>query len=176
MINLIVLFLLRSPTVKKLKLSNKKFNFGIPDEYLKFKGLDIEIKDKLISVIESLKEDGHKVEILKFPFLKYLVPTYYVLTTAEASSNLARYDGAHYGFRSENAVDINSTYENSRSEGFGIEVKRRIMLGNFVLSSGYYDAYFTKAQKVRRLIKTKTEEMLQNNDVLIPSYCPFYSF
>ena len=144
------------PSNKKIELSKKKFNIGIPDEYLKFK--------------------GHKVEILKFPFLKYLVPTYYVLTTAEASSNLARYDGAHYGYRTNKAVDINSTYENSRSEGFGIEVKRRIMLGNFVLSSGYYDAYFTKAQKVRRLIKTKTEEMLKNNDVLILPTAPSTAF
>ena len=166
----------KEPNSKKIKSSNKKFNFGIPDEYLKFKDLDIEIKNKLMSVIESLKEDGHKVEILNFPFLKYLVPTYYVLTNAEASSNLARYDGAHYGFRTNNAIDINSTYENSRSEGFGIEVKRRIMLGNFVLSSGYYDAYFTKAQKVRRLIKTKTEEMLENNDVLILPTAPSTAF
>ena len=164
------------PSNKKIKLSNKKFSFGIPEEYLNFKGLDIEIKNKLMSVIENLKEDGHKVEFLKFPFLKYLVPTYYVLTTAEASSNLARYDGVHYGFRTKNAIDINSTYENSRSEGFGIEVKRRIMLGNFVLSSGYYDAYFTKAQKVRRLIKTKTEEMLKNNDVLILPTAPSTAF
>ena len=166
----------QKPSNKKIKLSGKKFNFGIPDEYLKFEGLDIEIKNKLMSVIENLKENGHKVEILKFPFLKYLVPTYYVLTTAEASSNLARYDGAHFGFRTNNAVDINSTYENSRSEGFGMEVKRRIMLGNFVLSSGYYDAYFTKAQKVRKLIKTKTEEMLKNNDVLIFPTAPSTAF
>ena len=166
----------KDPSNKKIKIFNKKFNFGIPDEYLKFEGLDIEIKNKLMSIIEKLKEDGHKVEILKFPFLKYLVPTYYVLTTAEASSNLARYDGAHFGFRSNSSKDINSTYENTRSEGFGMEVKRRIMLGNFVLSSGYYDAYFTKAQKVRRLIKTKTEEMLQNNDVLILPTAPSTAF
>ena len=166
----------KDPSNKKIKIPNKKFNFGIPDEYLKFEGLDIEIKNKLMSIIEKLEEDGHKVEILKFPFLKYLVPTYYVLTTAEASSNLARYDGAHFGFRSNNSKDINSTYENTRSEGFGMEVKRRIMLGNFVLSSGYYDAYFTKAQKVRRLIKTKTEEMLQNNDVLILPTAPSTAF
>ena len=166
----------KDPSNKKIKIPNKKFNFGIPDEYLKFEGLDIEIKNKLMSIIEKLKEDGHKVEILKFPFLKYLVPTYYVLTTAEASSNLARYDGAHFGFRSNSSKDINSTYENTRSEGFGMEVKRRIMLGNFVLSSGYYDAYFTKAQKVRRLIKTKTEEMLQNNDVLILPTAPSTAF
>ena len=166
----------KEPSNKKIKIPVKKFNFGIPDEYLKFEGLDIEIKNKLMFTIEKLKEDGHKVEILKFPFLKYLVPTYYVLTNAEASSNLARYDGAHFGFRSNNSKDINSTYENTRSEGFGMEVKRRIMLGNFVLSSGYYDAYFTKAQKVRRLIKTKTEEMLQNNDVLILPTTPSTAF
>ena len=122
------------------------------------------------------RNKGHKIEYLKFPFLKYLVPTYYVLTTAEASSNLARYDGAHFGYRTKDAKDINSTYEKSRSEGFGIEVKRRIMLGNFVLSSGYYNAYFTKAQKVRRLIKEKTEQMLKRNHVLLLPTTPTTAF
>jgi aspartyl-tRNA(Asn)/glutamyl-tRNA(Gln) amidotransferase subunit A len=93
-----------------------------------------------------------------------------VLTTAEASSNLSRYDGVHYGYRSPNATDLESTYKKSRSEGFGKEVKRRIMLGTFVLSSGYYDAYYSKAQKVRRILQDKTKEILSNYDfILLPS-------
>ena len=161
---------------KTIKISNKKFNIGIPEEYLNFEKLDIEVSTKIKSLIDELENKGHKIEYLKFPFLKYLVPTYYVLTTAEASSNLARYDGAHFGYRTKDAKDINSTYEKSRSEGFGIEVKRRIMLGNFVLSSGYYDAYFTKAQKVRRLIKEKTEQMLKRNHVLLLPTTPTTAF
>lgn len=154
----------------------KKLKIGIPNEYLNFEGLDAEIKDKTLSIIDKLKSNGHQIEMLKFPYLDYIVPTYYVLTTAEASSNLSRYDGAHFGFRSKFSNDIDSTYENSRSEGFGIEVKRRIMLGNFVLSSGYYDAYFTKAQKVRRLIANKTQQMLKNKDVLLFPTTPSTAF
>ena len=161
---------------KKINPLNNKMAIGIPKDYLHFKSLDPEIKTQTESIIEKLKSDGHQINYINFPFVKYLVPCYYVLTTAEASSNLARYDGAHYGFRSENANDINSTYELSRTEGFGLEVKRRIMLGNFVLSSGYYDAYFTKAQKVRRLIKKETEQMLKKNDILLFPTTPTTAF
>ena len=162
--------------LKKIEPLNNKMTIGIPKDYLDFKSLDPEIKIKTESVIEKLKHDGNQINYINFPFIKHLVPCYYVLTTAEASSNLARYDGAHYGFRSENANDINSTYELSRTEGFGLEVKRRIMLGNFVLSSGYYDAYFTKAQKVRKLIKEATEQMLKENDILLFPTTPTTAF
>ena len=162
--------------LKKIEPLNNKMAIGIPKDYLNFKSLDPEIKIKTESVIEKLKHDGHQINYINFPFVKHLVPCYYVLTTAEASSNLARYDGAHFGFRSKFSNDIDSTYENSRSEGFGIEVKRRIMLGNFVLSSGYYDAYFTKAQKVRRLIANKTQQMLKNKDVLLFPTTPSTAF
>ena len=162
--------------LKKIEPLNNKMAIGIPKDYLDFKSLDPEIKIKTESIIEKLKRDGHQINYINFPFIKHLVPCYYVLTTAEASSNLARYDGAHYGFRSENANDINSTYELSRTEGFGLEVKRRIMLGNFVLSSGYYDAYFTKAQKVRKLIKETTEQMLKENDILLFPTTPTTAF
>ena len=162
--------------LKKIEPLNNKMAIGIPKDYLDFKSLDPEIKIKTESVIKKLKRDGHQINYINFPFIKHLVPCYYVLTTAEASSNLARYDGAHYGFRSENANDINSTYELSRTEGFGLEVKRRIMLGNFVLSSGYYDAYFTKAQKVRKLIKEATEQMLKENDILLFPTTPTTAF
>ena len=116
---------------------------------LESNGLDPEIKARITEIIAKLKAEGHTVEAVDFPYLDYLVPTYYVLTTAEASSNLARFDGINFGYRSKNATDLESTYKKSRSEGFGAEVKRRIMLGTFVLSSGYYDAYYSKGQKVR---------------------------
>ena len=161
---------------KKIEPLNDKLAIGIPKDYLNFKSLDLEIKVKTESIIEKLESDGHQINYINFPFVKHLVPCYYVLTTAEASSNLARYDGAHFGYRSENANDINSTYVLSRTEGFGLEVKRRIMLGNFVLSSGYYDAYFTKAQKVRRLIKEATEQMLKENDILLFPTTPTTAF
>ena len=155
---------------------SKKLAIGIPEDYMTFKNLDKEVKEKTLETIQGLADQGHEINYIKFPFVDYLVPCYYVLTTAEACSNLARYDGAHYGYRSEKAKDIESTYSSTRTEGFGIEVKRRIMLGNFVLSSGYYDAYFTKAQKVRRLIKQKTEEMLSENDILLFPTTPSTAF
>ena len=161
---------------KKIEPLDNKLAIGIPKDYLNFKSLDPEIKVKTESIIEKLESDGHQINYINFPFVKHLVPCYYVLTTAEASSNLARYDGAHFGYRSENANDINSTYVLSRTEGFGLEVKRRIMLGNFILSSGYYDAYFTKAQKVRRLIKEATEQMLKENDILLFPTTPTTAF
>jgi aspartyl-tRNA(Asn)/glutamyl-tRNA(Gln) amidotransferase subunit A len=108
--------------------------------------------------------------------MEYMVPTYYVLTTAEASSNLSRYDGVHFGYRSLNATDIESTYMLSRTEGFGEEVKRRIMLGTFVLSSGYFDAYYTKAMKVRQVIKQKTDEIFNDFDFVIGPTTPDTAF
>ncbi len=161
---------------KEINPFHEKLSIGVPKDYLNFKSLDPEIKTNTESIIEKLKSEGHQINYLSFPFVKHLVPCYYVLTTAEASSNLARYDGAHFGYRSENANDIDTTYELSRTEGFGLEVKRRIMLGNFVLSSGYYDAYFTKAQKVRRLIKERTEQMLKENDILLFPTTPTTAF
>jgi len=132
--------------------------------------LNPEIKKRIEEIISELKKKGHIVEPVDFPYLDYLVPTYYVLTTAEASSNLARFDGIRYGYRSKNATDLESTYRKSRSEGFGKEVKRRIMLGTFVLSSGYYDAYYSKAQKVRRILRDKTNDILKEYDfILLPT-------
>lgn len=144
--------------------------------YIENEGLDTEIKEKFYQTIEKLKEEGHTVEATEFPYLDYLVPTYYVLTTAEASSNLARYDGIHFGYRSPQAFDLESTYLKSRSEGFGEEVKRRIMLGTYVLSAGYYDAYYGKGQKVRRILKQETDKILSQYDfVLMPTspHTPF---
>ena len=139
-------------------------------------GLDDEIRNKFYQTLEKLKAEGNTVEAVDFPYLEYLVPTYYVLTTAEASSNLARYDGVHYGYRSPNATDLDSTYRKSRTEGFGKEVKRRIMLGTFILSAGYYDAYYTKGLKVRQLIRQKTLEIFKDFDYILTPTTPGTAF
>jgi aspartyl-tRNA(Asn)/glutamyl-tRNA(Gln) amidotransferase subunit A len=139
-------------------------------ECIEHEGLDPEIRTYMKGLIDKLKGEGHTVEAVDFPYLEFLVPAYYVLTTAEASSNLSRYDGVHFGYRSKNAFDLESTYKKSRSEGFGAEVKSRIMLGTFVLSEGYYDAYYSKAQKVRRMIQDKTREIFQKHEfILLPT-------
>lgn len=138
--------------------------------------LDPDVRAQSEMVIEKLKAAGHTVEAVDFPLLEHMVPVYYILTTAEASSNLARYDGIHYGYRSENAEDLESTYKLSRTEGFGPEVKRRILLGTFVLSSGYYDAYYGKAQKVRRLVVEKTESLFKDYDLIFSPTTPHTAF
>jgi len=141
-------------------------------ESLSSPGVDAEVKNVLTLTIDKLRAEGHTVKPITFEYLDYLVPTYYILATAEASSNLSRYDGVHYGYRSPRATDLQSTYKLSRSEGFGKEVKRRIMLGTFVLSAGYYDAYYAKAQKTRRLIREKTQEILKEYDFLLTPTAP----
>lgn len=139
-------------------------------EALDSEGLDKEVRQTFERGIQALKNDGHIVDPVSFDLLDYVVPTYYILTMAEASSNLARYDGVHYAYRNERAVDLETTYKRSRSNGFGPEVKRRIVLGTFVLCAGYYDAYYAKAQKVRRLIQEKTDEILSEYDfIMIPT-------
>ena len=158
------------------KFDNKPKKIAYISECLNRKGLDPEVKEFIENKIDKLKSEGHIVEPISFPYLDLLVPTYYVLTTAEASSNLARFDGVHYGYRSENITNLESTYINSRTEGFGEEVKRRIMLGTFVLSAGYHDAYFTKAQKIRRLIKDKTNEMFEEYDFVVSPTTPHTPF
>ncbi|HXI00308.1 MAG TPA: Asp-tRNA(Asn)/Glu-tRNA(Gln) amidotransferase subunit GatA [Sphingobacteriaceae bacterium] len=145
-------------------------------EVLEAEALDAGIKVTLETVIDQLRKEGHTVEEVSFKYLEYLVPTYYILTMAEASSNLARYDGVHYGYRCEGATDLESTYKLSRSKGFGAEVKRRIMMGSFVLSAGYYDAYYAKAQKVRRLIAEKTKELLTEYDFILMPTTPEPAF
>jgi len=155
---------------KELKNIPAKLRIAYIRDCLENEGLNPEIKIRISEIISKLKAAGHTVEAVDFPFLDYLVPTYYVLTTAEASSNLARFDGIGFGYRSKNATDLESTYKKSRTEGFGAEVKRRIMLGTFVLSSGYYDAYYSKGQKVRRIIQNKTNEILERYDfILLPT-------
>ncbi|MEX2596933.1 MAG: Asp-tRNA(Asn)/Glu-tRNA(Gln) amidotransferase subunit GatA [Salibacteraceae bacterium] len=153
-----------------------KYTFAYYKEVIESPGLHPTTKKLFVEHIDRLKSDGHKVIETSFPYLDHLVPCYYVLTTAEASSNLGRYDGVHYGVRSEKSQDIPSTYFNSRTEGFGPEVKRRIMLGTFVLSTGYYDTYYNKGQKVRRLIKNATDAILEKADFLISPTTPHPAF
>lgn len=143
---------------------------------LTHEGLSPEIKESFQNRVDALREAGFELDPVSFPLLDEMIPTYYVLTTAEASSNLARFDGIHYGYRSEQAQDIDTTYLYSRSEGFGPEVKRRIMLGTFVLSSGYYDAYYSKAQKVRRLIREATLDILSRYDLIMTPSTPHAAF
>jgi aspartyl-tRNA(Asn)/glutamyl-tRNA(Gln) amidotransferase subunit A len=158
------------------KKSEKKFRIAYIRECLGHEGVDPQVRSAIEARINKLKAEGHTVEPVSFPYLDYLVPTYYVLTTAEASSNLSRFSGIHYGHRSSAATDLESTYKKSRSEGFGKEVKRRIMLGTFVLSAGYYDAYYNKGQKVRRFIQDKTKEILREYDFILTPSTPGTAF
>lgn len=156
--------------------TEEKKKIAYLSEALHSEGLDPEIRQSFEKTIDSLKAAGHVVEPVSFELMDYVVPAYYILTMAEASSNLARYDGIHYGYRSKHAFDLESTYKASRSEGFGPEVKRRIILGTFVLSAGYYDAYYAKAQKVRRLIRDKTDEILKKYDFIMLPTTPTPAF
>lgn len=159
-----------------ISTENKAYKIAVPKEYLNAQGLNPELKKLFEKYIEKLIQDGNQIEYVSFPFLDLMVPVYYVLTTAEASSNLARYTGVLYGRRSEKADQVATTFTKSRSEGFGPEVKRRIMLGTFVLSAGYYDAYYGHAQRVRRLIQEKTNEILKNCDLILTLTTPDTAF
>lgn len=139
-------------------------------------GIQREIKENISKKIEQIRAAGHSVEAVELPLLEYVLPTYYILATAEASSNLSRFDGVRYGYRSPNSEDLFSLYKKSRSEGFGKEVQRRILLGTFVLSASYYDAYYTKAQKVRRIIRDKMKDILKQYDFIIMPITPTTAF
>ncbi len=141
-------------------------------EAMEHPGLDPGVKKACQAWIDSARARGHTVEAVDFPLLEYIIPTYYVLTTAEASSNLSRYDGIRYGYRSPSATNLMETYTRSRTEGFGTEVKRRIMLGAFVLSAGYYDAYYGKAQQARRMIRDATLKILESYDFIFLPAAP----
>ena len=141
--------------------------FAVMKQAVEHPGIDEEVRTSFQTLITKLEADGHTIEWFDFPLLDQMVPAYYVLTTAEASSNLSRYSGMMYGYRSNNASDLESTYTLSRTEGFGPEVKRRIMLGTFVLSSDHYNAYYEQAQKVRRIIQNETDAILSRNDAML---------
>ncbi len=155
---------------------NEPKRIALIKEAVSHPGVNPEVKAAFDKLVNQLTSAGHKVEEVSFPYMEQMVPTYYVLTTAEASSNLSRFDGVHYGHRSENAQGVEQTYTKSRTEGFGPEVKRRIMAGTFVLSQGFYDAYYTKAQKVRRVLQDKTNEILSNFDFVLTPTTPDAAF
>jgi aspartyl-tRNA(Asn)/glutamyl-tRNA(Gln) amidotransferase subunit A len=158
-----------------LSLNNKRLKLGFAREYFG-EGLSLEVKSAIEIVMDKLKKDGFEIEEISLPHSEYTIATYYILTTAEASSNLARYDGARYGYRSENSSSLLEMYKSSRSEAFGSEVKRRIMLGTYVLSAGYYDAYYRKAQKVRRFIKDDFDEAFKKVDIILTPTSPSPAF
>lgn len=148
---------------------------GLPKEFF-IKGLDSAIKSPILEAVAMLEKNGAKIIEVSLPHAGYGVSAYYLIATAEASSNLARYDGVKYGYRSSHPLDTISMYESTRSEGFGKEVKRRIMLGTYVLSAGYYDAYYRKAQKVRTLIKQDFDQAFENVDCMIAPVSPCLPF
>lgn len=159
----------------QLQFTNKA-KIAVFPTTLHSEGLNAEVKLAVESLIGKLKTEGHTVEEVSFELLDYLIATYYVLTTAEASSNLARFDGVHYGYRSPEAKEMDAVYKKSRTEGFGKEVKNRIMLGTFVLSSGYYDAYYSRAQKVRRILTDKINEIFKQYDFILMPTSPTVAF
>jgi aspartyl-tRNA(Asn)/glutamyl-tRNA(Gln) amidotransferase subunit A len=134
------------------------------------------VTEALKGKMAGLTAAGHTVEVYDFPLLDYILPTYYILTMAEASSNLSRYDGVRYGYRADKPENLEDMYKRTRSEGFGKEVKRRILLGTFVISANYFDAYFTKAQRVRRLISEANAALMQRFDVLLTPAAPGPAF
>jgi aspartyl-tRNA(Asn)/glutamyl-tRNA(Gln) amidotransferase subunit A len=160
-----------------LTIPPKTYKIAYFQEALNHPALDPTIKKEITNTIESLKAAGHYVKPVSFSLLNYVVPTYYVLTTAEASSNLSRFDGVRFGHRTKKeGLDLTEMYKASRSEGFGEEVKRRILLGTFVLSEGFFDAYFTKAQQVRQLLKQQTDIIFADYDCIISPTVPAPAF
>lgn len=148
-----------------------KFKIGLPGNYLK-NGIDEEVKSSVLNAAGEFMDAGMSVEEFEMPLMDYVVPAYYIIACAEASSNLSRYDGLKYGYRNENAKTLSDVYRISRSEGFGLEVKRRIMLGSFVLSSGYYDAYYKKALQARTLIKDAYNKLFERFDMILSPVAP----
>ncbi len=161
---------------REMKREPRSYRIAYIRETMESPALQREIREAIEHKITQLKSAGHTVEAIDFPLLEYVLPTYYILATAEASSNLSRFDGVRFGYRSKNTTDLESLYKKTRAEGFGKEVQRRILLGNFVLSSSYYDAYYTKAQKVRRLIREKTKDVFKDYDFIIMPTTPSTAF
>jgi aspartyl-tRNA(Asn)/glutamyl-tRNA(Gln) amidotransferase subunit A len=161
--------------VSELSMDVKGLRLGIPKEYFG-DALNPEIRQAVTKKIDILRSHGVKIAEVSLPHTEYTIAAYYILATAEASSNLARYDGARYGYRSADSHNLSDMYVKSRSEGFGTEVKRRIMLGTYVLSAGYYEAYYRKGQKVRRCIQEDFDRAFKQVDCLIAPTSPTTSF
>ena len=153
----------------------KGMKIGVPNDYIG-EGINQDVKDAILKSIEVYKSLGAEVEYFDMAASKYALPAYYIISSAEASSNLARYDGIKYGYRTENYDNLLNLYKNTRSEGFGKEVKRRIMLGTYALSSGYYDAYYKKAQQVRTVIKNDFDAAFEKYDFILTPTAPTTAF
>ena len=160
--------------LKNINKDIKGLKIGLPKEYFT-EELDKDIKEVVNNAVEQLKKLGAEIREVSLPYTKYAISTYYIISSAEAASNLSRYDGVRYGIR-KNDENIEEMYVKSRSEGFGTEVKRRIMIGNYVLSSGFYDAYYKKASQVRRLIKEDFEKVLSEVDIILTPVSPTTAF
>ena len=160
---------------KCLKNDVKGLKIGVPREFFG-EGINEEVTEKLEAAIEKYKEMGAEVEEFSLDIADYALATYYIIACAEASSNLGRFDGIRYGYRTKNFTDLKEIYRNSRSEGFGDEVKRRIILGTYVLSSGYYDAYYKKAQQVRTLVRKEFDKAFEKYDILLTPTSPTVAF
>ena len=161
----------------ELVAAPRKYRIAYFRQALEHPGLDPIMRTAITDLIDRLKQEGHTVDPIEFEYLKHIVPTYYVLTTAEASSNLSRFDAVRFGYRAPLvSSELNDMYKASRSAGFGKEVQRRIMLGTFVLSSGYFDAYFTKAQQVRRILYNKSVDVFKDYEAIISPTVPSIAF
>ncbi len=160
------------PEYSKLIKPKKTYQIAYYKNAIEHPSIDAEVRNACLETIEQLKAAGHTVTPIEFPELDYIVPAYYVLTTAEASSNLSRFDGVKYGYHAKEASSLEETYKLSRSQGFGKEVQRRIMSGAFVLSAGYYDAYYSKAQKVRSIVAEETYKTLEEFDFILSPVAP----
>jgi len=159
----------------RLNPSMKDITLGIPEEYFQ-DGLDGDIRNGVRSLIDKMREAGARVREIALPMTEYAIAIYYIIATAEASSNLARFDGVRYGFRAEDPGDLNEMYARTRAVGFGEEVRRRIMLGTYVLSAGYYDAYYRKALQVRRKLKEDFDNAFEHCDLIVSPTTPTPAF
>ena len=159
-----------SKSIEEKKLLGMKF--GVPKEFLA-RGLDPEVKESFMNILKTLTEQGAIVEFFSVETMEYMIPAYYIIASAEASSNLERFDGVKYGYRAAEYEGLHDMYKKTRTEGFGEEVKRRIMLGSFVLSSGYYDAYYLKALRTKALIKQEFDQAFEKYDVILAPAAPY---
>ncbi len=165
----------KTPEFTDWKLEIKNLKIGIPKEYF-IKGIDAEVEKIIKNAIKKYKEMGAKIEEVSLPHTEFAIATYYIITPSEISANLARYDGVRYGYSDRQGKDLMEVYLNSRGKGFGDEVRRRIILGTYALSTGYYEAYYLRAQKVRTKIRQDFEKVFQKVDVLMTPVSPFPAF
>ena len=161
--------------VAELEKPVRGLKLGVAKEYLG-EGLDKEVRSAIEAAIQKLAKQGCEIVEVSLPHTRYAIPAYYIVATAEASSNLARFDGVRYGYRAKDARTLSEMYRRSRDQGFGAEVKRRIMLGTYALSAGYYDAYYLKAQKVRTLLTRDFEEAFKKVDAIVAPVSPTAAF